>query len=333
MIVKALLLALSMTVRAASTPLARDVLRQSLVAPEEAYSAELTVTRHAAKGPVSKSVRLGFSPPSSYRREIRAADGTLERLIVSDGKIERSYDPSRKIVREGEVADPLYKRLGPDEELERLEENYETSLAFGPDVAGRPTWLLELRPRAEGRARRRLWVDRKNGLVVKSESYRLDETIASVMRFDRLTLGKSEAAVDLRIPAPAGVRMVKRLEPDYLALEEARSVSGMEARVPSWLPSGYAFESLDVIRRGRKAVLHSRFSDGVEVLSLFQCPPRLRLGFGGRARRRVKVGSARGTATWTEEGSVLSWSSGGERFVLVGPLPEETLQRVAASIR
>lgn len=332
MIFKTLLPALATAALAAFPPAAQDVLRQIRTSPPQAYSAELTVTRHGAAGTVSKRVRLDFSPPSSYRREILAADGSLERLIVSDGKTERFYDPSRKIIREGEAVDPLYKRLGPDEELERLEENYEASVASGADVAGRSTWLLELRPRAEGRARRRFWVDRKNGLVLRSENFRLDEALASVMRFDRLTLGKSGAAVNLAIPAPPGVRTIKRLEPDYLALEEARSISGMEARIPSWLPPGYAFESIDVIQRGRKAVLHSRFSDGVEVLSLFQCPPRMRLGFGGRLRRRVKVGSARGTAAWTEEGSVLGWSAGGQRFILVGPLSDETLRRVAASI-
>lgn len=332
MIFRAALLMVSLAAWSAAAPAAEDLLRRSLSTPQEAYAAELMVTRYDAKEPLAKKVRVRFSPPAYYRREILASDGSLERLIVSDGKEERSYDPRRRAVRESEVLDPLYKRFGPEEELERLTNNYDASVGQGPEVAGRPTWLLELRPKGRDRARRRFWLDRERGIVLKSESFRPDGSLASSMQFDRLLWDQALRPEDFRLELPAGVKKAERLKPDYLEIEEAREASGMEARVPAWLPPGYVFESLDVIRRGRKSLIHARFSDGVEVISLFQCPPRVRLGFGGRPRRRVKIGSARGTATWTEEGNVLSWSSGGQRFVLVAPLEEETLRRVAASL-
>ena len=112
--------------------------------------------------------------------------------------------------------------------------------------------------------------------------------------------------------------MVKRAEPDYLALDEAKS-AGIEPHLPDWLPAGYVFESLDIIPKGRRNWVHYRFSDGLNVLSLFQCPPRSRLDFGGRQKPRVKLAHGRGYRTQAPEGNVLSWNSGGWRFVLVGP--------------
>lgn len=332
MISRAALLIASLASWSAAAPPAEELLRSGFSDAQAAYSAELMVTRYGGKGPLAKKVRVSFSPPAYYRREILAFDGSLERLIVSDGKEERSYDPRRRVVRESEALDPLYKRFGPEEEVERLMANYDASVGEGPQVAGRPTWFLELRPKAPGGGKRRFWLDRDGGLILRSENFHPEGSLASSMRVDRISRGRALRPEEFRLELPAGVKKAERLKPDYLEIEEARGASGMEARVPAWLPSGYVFESLDVIRRGRKAIIHARFSDGVEVLSLFQCPPRVRLGFGGRPRRRVKIGSLRGTATWTEEGNVLSWSSGGQRFVLVAPLEDETLRRVAASL-
>jgi hypothetical protein len=126
--------------------------------------------------------------------------------------------------------------------------------------------------------------------------------------------------------------VVKRAEPDYLALDEAKA-AGIEPRLPAWLPSGYVFESLDVMAKGKHNVVHYRFSDGIEVISLFQCPPRVRLNPGTRLTHWVKLSVGRGYWTRTAEGSVLSWKSGDWRFVLVGSVSDETLKRMAESVR
>src|SRR5262249_5924660 len=102
---------------------------------------------------------------------------------------------------------------------------------------------------------------------------------------------------------------------------------------PAWLPSGYVFESLDVVPRGGRKILHFRFSDGVNVLSLFQCPPHVQLDFGGENAKKVELPMGEATTAWTPEGRVLGWSRGSSRFLLVGPLSPETLARVAESVR
>jgi len=123
------------------------------------------------------------------------------------------------------------------------------------------------------------------------------------------------------------------LEPDDVAMDQAKSASGLEPKTPGWLPSGYVFESLKVLPQGRKNIIHYRFSDGINALSLFQCPPRARLDFGHKEGRRVRLASGFGTLAWTHEGHVLGWSSQGSKFVLISPLDSQTLRRVADSLR
>ena len=320
--------------RPAPPPEALEVLRESLEPPDRPYAAELTVTRHegAAGRAVSRRMAVRFSPPAFYRRELLGPSGEIQQLVVEDGKSEWIHDPARRKVWQGEPADALFKRFGPDEELDRLAENYVAAIAPGGRVAGRSCWRLELRSRSDAALARRLCIDRESFLVLRSDTFRPDGSLADSVRFTRLKLGVAPDPELFRFSPPAGSTVVKRGEPDYLALDEAKAASGLDPRLPAWLPPGYVFESLDVIPKGRRSVVHYRFSDGINVISLFQCPPRVRLDLGGRQRKRVSLAGGRGYRTQTAEGNVLAWISGGRRFVLVGPVSDATLERMAESV-
>jgi outer membrane lipoprotein-sorting protein len=326
-----LLCGLALSARAAPAPDALELLRRSQTPPQTAYAAEFSVERGAGGKAAARRVVVRFSPPDLYRREVLGPSGRTLQLVVEDGKTEWISVPARRRVWQGAPADPLAKRFGPDEELERLAENYELELSDGGKIAGRPAWLVALRSRSDGSLARRLWLDRSSALVLRGESFRPDGSLAGTEEAKSLRWGAQDPDL-FRFSPPPGSTVVKRTEPDYLALDEARA-AGLEPRLPAWLPAGYVFESLDVMAKGRRSVLHVRFSDGIEVLSLFQCPPQLRFDLGGRPRRSVRLKTGRGFRTSTAEGNVLSWSSGGGRFILIGAASGETLRRVAESIR
>ena len=322
-----LLLGLSVSA-AAGLPEPLELLRRSGTPPEKAYAAEFSVERPGAP---ARRVTVRFSPPDLYRRETLGPSGETLQLVVEDGRTEWISVPARRKVWQGAPADPLSKRFGPDEELERLAENYELDVSDGGRVAGQATWLVSLRSRADGVLARRLWLDRASALVLRRESFRPDGSPAGTEAARSLRWG-AQGPAQFRFSPPAGAAVVRRTEPDYLALDEAKA-AGLAPRLPTWLPSGYVFESLDVMAKGKRSVLHARFSDGIEVLSLFQCPPRMRFDLGSRPRRSVTLKTGRGFRTDTAQGRVLSWSAGGERFILIGAVSDETLRRVAESIR
>jgi outer membrane lipoprotein-sorting protein len=312
-----------------------DVLREVMEPPDQPYQAEVTVQggREAGVSVPPRLMVVSFSPPNLYRRETRDASGAVQQLVVEDGRSEWIYDPVRRKAWQGPSADPLFKRFGPDEEIDLISENYEVSIATGERVAVHPTWRLELRSRTSAALARRLWVDRKSFIVLRDETFRPDGSLGDSIVFTSLSAGAPLDPELFRFSPPAGGAVVRRGEPDYLGLDEAKAAAGVEPRLPAWLPSGYVFESLDVIPKGRRNVVHYRFSDGMGALSLFQCPPRVRLNFGGRQRQRVKLSVGRGYRTQTPEGNVLVWNSRGSHFVLIGPLSDDILRRVAESVR
>ena len=317
---------LSLPVWAAAGPDPWAVLRESLDTPSVGYEALLTIT------PPGRQMSVRFSPPGFYRRELLGPSGQVEKLVVDDGRTEWIDDPASRKVWQGASVDPFFKRFGPDEEFDHLQENYEISLSSGEPVAGRACWTVELRAHGSGALTRRLWIDESKFLILKSETFRPDGSMKESAVLTRLRLGIKQDAAQFHFSPPSGSVVLQRAAPDYLALDEAKA-AGLEPRAPAWLPSGYVFESLDVMAKGKSRIVHCRFSDGLSVVSLFEGSARMRLNFGGRRKKRVKLSAGRATLAETAEGNVLSWTSMGRRFILVGDVSAPTLEKMAESVK
>lgn len=310
---------------AQALPAAADVLAQALAPSAPAYEGRVSVD--------GKLMRVRFEPPDRYRREILGPDGRAVQVVVSDGKTEWIYDKARRAAWQGTPSDPASKRLALGEHS-LLQNNYEVTVATADRVARRSVWMLSIRSRVDGVLSRRLWVDQKTGLALKSESYRADGTVASEMEFETAVFPrKPQKDKFFEFSLPRGAQVVKRAPAESRSLAQAKPASGMDPHTPSWLPPGYVFTDLDVMPRHGKSILHYRYSDGINVLSLFQCPPRVKLGLGNAKGTDVAVGKGTGTLTQTREGSVLGWSLGRSQYILVGAVPAESLQKVASSVR
>jgi negative regulator of sigma E activity len=317
---------------AARAPGAEDLLRLSLAPRREAYEGEAAVETRSIGKTETRTVRVAVSPPG-FRREVFDESGRLRLLVVSDGAVEWIYDPVRKLAWKGEPADADYKLLDPDEEYGLLRRNYDFRVLGREAVAGRQGWVLEGVRRDSGRTAMKLWID-GNGFLLRREAFGRDGAAASSMRFSFLR-PLAEKPEGFAFVPPAGVRQLSaRWRPDFMDLQEASSASGLKPRLPRWLPQGFVLESVNVIPRKASPVLHIRFSDGAEAVSLFQYPAksRLRLGYERLGSgRRVRVGKAWASLWAVPEGKILSWSAG-ERFVLVGSLSSASLRRMAESV-
>ena len=268
-------------------PDAIELLRRSLEPAVTSYEGQL-LTESGKR----QSVR--FQNPGRYRRQALASDGQWEMLVVSDGSKEWVYEQRRNKVWEGEPADPEVKQLAPEEELELLTANYHVAASTGEPVAGRPSWLLELRARAGGGLRRRHWVDRRSGLILASQSYGSDGSLIGSMRFERLSFPGRQRKELFSFTPPSGAVVVKRIAPDYLSLDEAAGASGMKPRLPL-VPSGTSLRAWMFCPGSKKIILP--VFDGWKRCRC-SMPARWRMPGSGRKPQRE-------TWTWKRGADVL----------------------------
>ncbi|MFA6093179.1 MAG: hypothetical protein WCU88_12235 [Elusimicrobiota bacterium] len=314
---------------------AAAVLRRTFSPAREAYRADILVLVRRNGRDQEDRVRVRVLPPEGFSREVLDAQGRVRLRAVSDGKVEWVHDLSRKTAYQGAPEDADCKLLDPDEELGLLERNHALNWTASESVAGRRTDVLELRAREDSRLIRKLWVD-EAGRVLRRESYGEDGSISSSMRVESLvSLPVGERKFDLSVPAGLRVR-ARDWRPDFMDLEEAAAASGRKPVLPVWLPSGFVFESVDLVPYKKASILHLRFTDGLDALSLFEYPrgARLRLGLSGQGRvRSLRVGRGRGRLAVVPEGKILVWSAGGNRYVLIGPCSVEAMRRIASSLQ
>lgn len=310
-----------------------DLVSEVLEAPAVAYEGRLEVVEVLAGREERRLLAVRSLPPRSYRRETLDRFGLPELTVVSDGRTEWTYDRRVGVAWRGAPPERERAWADPEEERALFADNYAVEDEGTEAVAGRPCRVLAVRPRRGGAPVQRLWRDAEKGLTLQRVVYGPDGAEASRMRFQTVAFEPGLKAADFRFKPPAGVRVaLRRPAPDALELEEAAKATDLPPRPPAWVPPGYVFESVALLPYRGATILHYRWSDGVDALSLFQAPPRVTVKpAAGGAPRPEKVGGADARLSLGPDGASLEWSAQG-RFVLVGRLSLGDLRRVAASV-
>ncbi len=315
----------------ASASEAEAFLADSLIPPLQAYRGTLEVS--AGSDGRSKIVEVVSSPEGGVRREILDRLGLPLVTIVSDGETEWVYDRVKNVVWKGEPADADLKLLDPDEEMELLLENYTVRSAGVDRIAERECRAIEILTRAETPLLlRRICVDEESGLVLERRTFDGAGHESGSVRFLHLEMPALIEERGFKFRPPAGVSVREnRLRPDYMELQEAAAATALTPRLPRWVPNGFVFESVNLLAYRGTTVLHYRYSDGIDVLSVFQAPRGTRLKFAGERPRSMQLGGSKGELALWSGGKTLTWSSE-DRFVIIGRLSVESLRRIADSV-
>lgn len=210
-------------------------------------------------------------PQDDQRIQFLNPERERGRLLVSDGVQQWEYEPHPRLLR--------HRRLSPgaldDDDLlsyTLLRVNY--LLAVDPHprmVADRKTYLVTVkRPQGQILARR-FWIDSGSGLILKREIYGEDGKLA-------VTVGFSDIVYHLALPVRLfnlaslgrGVRVAELPTSETaVPLGTLRSQLAGKASAPASL-AGYHLVGATTTKIGLRPVLHLRYSDGLNLVSVFE---------------------------------------------------------------
>lgn len=309
----------------AQTP--EEILKNALESSGVIYRGRMiSVTHSGEKTRVSEAV-LSSGPNQTFRKEFLAPNGTVERLVVSDGETEWIYIPARRVVWQGNAKKTDSKALTPEEEWALLTKNYKVALAGEGRAAGQEIWTISLSPQGGGKTRRSLGIAKKAPVILTTREYNPDGTIAAQSDFTDIEFPSRLDPALFEFKAPQNTQVKDHgLEPEFLSWKEMKESGLKLGTIPASLPQGFVFESGDVLTVANKDVAHLRFTDGLIVLSLFESQDPF-----GRAR-----------APWNDEpekdgntrtGHTIRWKSHNSYYILMGELPAPVLQTMAHSLK
>jgi outer membrane lipoprotein-sorting protein len=257
--------------------------------------------------------------PNLHRIEYLAPPALAGLVVQDEGGFQRILNPAGALVRSAHPWQPGGGAGLRERRLLLLRMNYRPEIVGQDRVAGRPAHVVTLTPKAAGNPWRKLWIDQAAFVVLKNEGYDAAGRLATSSEFSVVELAPPFRGEDFSLPG-------KPEEPAHGMVHTGPAEAQAErlpfdAVLPAYLPRGYVFEEGHLMEQEGVAALHLAFTDGLNTVSLFERP-----------EGEAKGAARRGMHGLAGPGRVMTWTAGGLAFTLVGDLPWEEMEKIAASL-
>lgn len=262
----------------------------------------------------SRALRLEYVRPPALAGE----------QIVDDGHLFRRYVPATNTL---EVGPSRIQRMRGRMRgvMEQITRGGLSVRSVGQEmVAGRACSIIEVAPSGQPRAsRRRFWIDPTNGAQLRIDQYNATGKRVSTSYYTDINYNPSFAKDAFRAPRTSGrPRLVTpQVGTPLPSVAQAQAQAGFTVLQPSFLPSGYRFQSASISDYRKNKLVALRYVNGLNVLSLFETPRPNR----DRPEEHRRANHPRDGVLVSEQGLL--------RLVLIGNLTGDDMERVLASVR
>jgi len=202
--------------------------------------------------------------------------------------------------------------------------NFEVRCVRMDAIAGRRAYVVEIA--AADRPSKRLWIDRENHTILRTDDYSASGDKRSSTEMDDVSFGAKIDPNTFALPSPKRVQYVMMCKSGESA-DLFRDL-GFRVTKPTYLPKGYRLEGYHLLYSTcgcghRSAQL--TYSDGLNVISVFQTPRMISCckTMGGAACDDQNCGIA-------TQGQV---TRSGRTVVVVGDLTPSDVRKIAESVR
>ncbi len=303
-----------------------EILRKAIVARGQvSYSAEATITAIRRDDPPRHHKQTIYCKKGGKEQtKLLDGDGQLVMRRVSDGQNQWEHFLTRGRLMQRSLPELRQRRQRDLESLDILARNFVVLVEGTDTVAGRTAYRIGIaRPGSRPVPVRKLWVDQRNYVELKTERYAHDGQVAHVMSIERINLAPTFRPGMFDFEPPENIKPWSAPTPEFVgSLAEAQRRARFGAVLPPRLPAGFELldNSVSVHRYKDQPVLALRYTNGLDSFSIFQRradpdrdPPP---GQPGRHR-----------------GGVRTWVSQGFHFALVGRLRAEDAEIIRGGYR
>lgn len=261
-------------------------------------------------------------------------------IMVSDGKTLWMYDPT-----ENQVITMDIPETGQPSEMDHMEfiaevlNNSEISFHGSEIIDGRSTYVIEMIPEETGghffHEKTIFWVDKVTWMPLRIEMYDNESKLVDTMEFKNIEIntGVPDTVFEFKIPEGAEVKTREESrEKEKVTIEEAQANSSFDILEPTYLPSGYEFDTVHTgDPKHNDSMIRLTYTNGEDSLALDE---DIELGIGRNlleSAENVTINEQEGKLT--EGGRVLYWTSGDIGLILHSDsLSKDEMIRIAESV-
>ncbi len=263
-------------------------------------------------------------------------------IVVADGQDVWIYFPEENRVLTGEVGpdEPTSPRdiiQFIDEIIQRMLDTSDARLVDEEQVAGTPTYVLELTPKDDDDtilpvgSKATLWVDQERWVVLRAHfiSDLVGEAWMRVRSFE-LNTGIADDLFEFEIPEGAEVADVESRRPVPLTLDEAKAQADF-LLVPAYVPEGATL--IDVFSVNGAIVLYYDHSATSFTIMQGTPPGADEMPSGQLTEVSVRGQTARLVTDEALGTSFLTWAEDGVSITIAGHISQDEILQVADSLQ
>ncbi len=207
--------------------------------------------------------------PNTTRRSSLAGEVFVTRQDQS-----WDYQPSRRVLKVGPPKHgKLMTGIGPMAKALRTGDA-RISIAGTDNVAGRPATVLEIAGTNQTPTGSiKMWIDNATGAQLRTEVYDESGQMQSVSYFTQIAFGPTFPSGTFDQPVVAqGTRTETEQPRKQLTHFPSDAEAGFHVLQPSYLPSGYVFQSSSIFQVNGKPAVGLMYNSGLTILSVFESP-------------------------------------------------------------
>ncbi len=297
------------------------------------YSGTLTSVVYESDRALSTVARIEHQQPYSWRIWYLAPADAYGRMIVSNEKLAYQYEPSNNRVISHDwseaapgVAEPV--------DVAQIDQNYTIETGPSSSVAGRKATSISLVSKHTGTLVQRIWADNQTKLILRTENYNAEGSVASKSSFDSINVGVSFPSGLFSLTVPAGMTLVAGTTYGKATTDTAALVKTVDFKFadPKYLPDGFVLKSGSLSSNDGVHTIEFVYSDGLRMFSLFENATARIPRFDRATPRPIQIGDTSGEMANIAGQTLASWNAGGLNLTIVGDLPQKEIAKIGASI-
>ena len=282
------------------------------------------------------AVEVSHLAPEDHRIDYLSPDWIRGQIFITDGKQQWVLDSLHRNLFHRELSRSEDPTTNTAAGFQFLKSNYILSfLQSTRTFADRKAFVLSISRMSSHRLARRLWVDAATNIVLKREVYSDSGKLLVTVAFVEINFHPKfqPGYFKLSISSGKGIKVTEQPRDADINIP-LDSVPVQLGHLAFALPSleGYHLISAGLVPSStEKKILHLRYFDGLNLLSLFE-QPRIHTKQPTKVpakMRPVRVGQYSGHISHDSHLVTLNWDTRGLNLTLMGELPEAEMQRFA----
>jgi outer membrane lipoprotein-sorting protein len=247
-------------------------------------------------------------------------------VVLNDGRRQWVYDPITKTLRHHELPVRSASSQNATRAYQLLKRNYLLSLPLAKTVAGRNAYVLDFRRKASGVSAERLWIDSATGLLLRTERYGESGAPTVTVAYTAINYHPALTAGTFTVPGMRGEPGIL-IRPEAATKEQAIPLAAVGAQLGSHaeapqVVAGYKLVGAGTTAVSGRPVLHLRYSDGLNMVSVFERLKRQanRPTRVPRAMRPVQIGGVQAHQARRASLVMVNWDNRDLNLTLMGEI-------------